>query len=53
MIMKNEKEKVEEFYDRIAEGYDQLYESPYWRLYHEITWRNIKNFFPRRKMHSF
>jgi len=49
MIMKNEKEKVEEFYDRIAEEYDQLYESPYWRLYHEITWRNIKKFLPQKK----
>ena len=46
MIMKDKKEKVEEFYDKIAEEYDQLYEGPYWRLYHEITWQNIKNFFP-------
>ena len=42
------KEKVEEFYDRIAEEYDQLYETPYWKLYHEITWQNIKKFLPRK-----
>ncbi|RLD14536.1 MAG: hypothetical protein DRI28_03265 [Caldiserica bacterium] len=47
--MKIKKEKVEEFYDKIAEEYDRIYQTPYWRLYHEITWHNIKQFLPRRE----
>lgn len=38
---------VKEFYERTAEEYDKGYETPYWRLYHEITWRNIKHFLPK------
>lgn len=47
--MKIKKEKVEEFYDKIAEEYDKKYQTPYWRLYHEITWNNIKKFLPKKK----
>ncbi len=47
--MENKKEKVEEFYDKIAKEYDKQYQTPYWKLYHEITWRNIKRFLPKRK----
>ena len=48
-MMRDKKEEVEEFYDKIAEEYDKLYESPYWKLYHEITWQNIKQFLPKKK----
>ena len=44
-----EKEKVEEFYDKIAKEYDQIYRSPYWKLYNEITWYNIRRFLPKKK----
>jgi len=47
--MKDKKEKVEEFYDKIAEEYDKQYQTPYWTLYHEITWHNIKQFLPKRR----
>ena len=40
---------VKEFYERTAEEYDKDYERPYWKLYHEITWNNIKQFLPKRK----
>lgn len=40
---------VKEFYERTAEDYDKGYETPYWRLYHEITWENIKRFLPKGK----
>ena len=49
MIMKDKKEKVEEFYDKVAEEYDKQYQTPYWTLYHEITWHNIKQFLPKRR----
>ena len=40
---------VKEFHERTAEEYDKDYDTPYWRLYHEITWHNIKQFLPERK----
>ena len=43
------REKVEKFYDKIAKEYDQKLETPYWKLYHEITWHNIKRFLPKKK----
>ena len=42
-------EKVKKFYNKIAEKYDRQFETPYWKLYHEITWNNIKEFLPKRK----
>jgi len=40
---------VKEFHERTAEEYDKDYNTPYWRLYHEITWHNVKQFLPERK----
>jgi ubiquinone/menaquinone biosynthesis C-methylase UbiE len=40
---------VKQFYEKTAETYDKEYEQPYWRLYHEITWENMKRFLPERK----
>jgi S-adenosylmethionine-dependent methyltransferase len=37
-------------YDEIAEHYEEDYLSdPYWRLYHDITWLNIKKHLPKDK----
>lgn len=41
--------EVKEFYNKIAREYDKQYETPYWKLYHEITWSNIKKFLPKKK----
>jgi ubiquinone/menaquinone biosynthesis C-methylase UbiE len=41
--------RVREFYDKAAEDYDREYETPRWKLYHEIAWENIKRFLPKRK----
>lgn len=41
--------EVEEYYNKIAKEYDELYETPYWKLYNEITWDNIKKFLPKKK----
>lgn len=50
LVMKNQDiELVRDFYDKTAEDYDKQYQTPYWKLYHEITWRNIKRFLPKRK----
>lgn len=40
---------VKEFYERAAGEYDKGYETPYWKLYNEITWRNVEQFLPKRK----
>jgi len=37
------------YYEKIAEEYDKQYQTPYWNLYNEITWNNIKQFLPKRK----
>jgi ubiquinone/menaquinone biosynthesis C-methylase UbiE len=47
--MKRDIELVKEFYEKTAKEYDKDYETPYWKLYHEITWENIKHFLPWRK----
>lgn len=48
--MRNQDVKlVKEFYDKAAKDYDKEYEEPYWRLYQEITWQNIRRFLPKRK----
>ena len=41
--------EVKKFYNKIAKEYDKQYKTPYWRLYHEITWDNIKKFLPKKK----
>jgi ubiquinone/menaquinone biosynthesis C-methylase UbiE len=41
--------KVLQFYERTAGEYDKDYEIPYWKLYHEITWQNLKQFFPKTR----
>jgi len=48
--MKNQDTKlVKEFYEKIAEGYDERYETPYWKLCDEITWANVKKFLQKRR----
>jgi len=48
--MKNQNlSEVKEFYEKTAKDYDKQYETPYWKLYSEITWNNIKKFLPKRK----
>jgi len=49
IVVKRDIELVKEFYEKTAKEYDKDYETPYWKLYHEITWENIKQFLPRRK----
>lgn len=47
--MKNQNKLVKTFYEKIAKDYDKQYQTPYWELYHEITWQNIKKFLPKNK----
>lgn len=48
--MKNQNvNPVKEYYEKTAKEYDKEYEGPYWKLYQEITWRNMKRFLPKRK----
>ena len=42
-------ESVKDYYDRTALEYDNEYDVPYWKLYHEIIWENIKLFLPKNK----
>ena len=41
--------QVKDVYNHQAESYDEEYDVPYYRLYHEITWHNIKRFLPKRQ----
>ena len=40
---------VTQYYDDTAREYDASYDTPYWRLYHAITWANIRRFLPPSK----
>jgi ubiquinone/menaquinone biosynthesis C-methylase UbiE len=37
------------YYDKIAEEYESTYTEPYWRLYFEVTWHNLKKYLPKKK----
>jgi len=42
------KRSNQRYHDRVAPIYDQVYErSPYWRVYRELTWRQIRRWLPR------
>jgi ubiquinone/menaquinone biosynthesis C-methylase UbiE len=49
VVIKRDVEPVKEFYEETAKEYDKDYQTPYWKLYHEITWENIKQFLPRKR----
>lgn len=39
-----------EHFDSVASTYEEIYEGhPFWRLYNEITWANIKKYLPKDK----
>ncbi len=43
--------KTASFYDNIADHYEEDYtQDPYWKLYNDITWHNIKSHLPKKKM---
>jgi ubiquinone/menaquinone biosynthesis C-methylase UbiE len=41
-----------EYHDAHAKDYDAGYDSPYWRIYNEITWNYIKPCLPKNKKKS-
>ncbi len=47
-MMKNT--KVSKYYDKIADHYEEDYsDDPYWKIYYDITWHNIKKHLPKDK----
>jgi len=40
---------AKDYYEKTAKDYDKEYQTPYFKLYHEITWENIKRFLPKKK----
>lgn len=34
------------YHDRIAGRYDQVYDTPYWRAYRDLSWRHLRPFLP-------
>ncbi len=34
------------YHDRVAGTYDQIYDTPYWRAYRDLSWRHLKHFLP-------
>lgn len=34
------------YHDRVAKRYDDVYDSPYWRFYRDLSWRHLKSFLP-------
>lgn len=41
--------KSTKFHNEIAQKYEKEYRTPYWNLYHEITWEHIKKYLPKDK----
>jgi ubiquinone/menaquinone biosynthesis C-methylase UbiE len=37
------------YHDRVARKYDDLYDTPYWRFYRDLSWRHLKPFIPERR----
>jgi len=37
------------YHDRVAAKYDQVYDSPYWRFYRDLSWRHLKPFLPAHR----
>jgi ubiquinone/menaquinone biosynthesis C-methylase UbiE len=34
------------YHDRVAPRYDDVYDTPYWRFYRDVSWRHLKPFLP-------
>src|SRR5688572_28295876 len=34
------------YHDRVAARYDDVYDTPYWRFYRDVSWRHLKPFLP-------
>jgi SAM-dependent methyltransferase len=34
------------YHDRVAAKYDDVYDTPYWRFYRDVSWRHLKPFLP-------
>ena len=50
MALKKRVSKAGQYYDKIADHYEEDYSrDPYWRLYHDITWADIKRHLPKDK----
>jgi ubiquinone/menaquinone biosynthesis C-methylase UbiE len=47
--MTTKKTKSTIFHDKIATKYESAYKNPYWNLYSEITWHNLKKYLPKKK----
>lgn len=41
--------KSTKFYNETAQQYEREYQTPYWSLYHEVTWEHIKKYLPKDK----
>ena len=37
------------YHEKNAEEYESSYSEPYWRLYFEVTWHNLKKYLPKKK----
>ena len=41
--------KSTEFHNEVAQKYEKEYQTPYWILYHEVSWEHIKKYLPKDK----
>ena len=37
------------YHDRVAAKYDQVYDTAYWRVYRDLSWRHLKPFLPTQR----
>jgi ubiquinone/menaquinone biosynthesis C-methylase UbiE len=34
------------YHDRVSKRYDDVYDTPYWRFYRDVSWRHLQRFLP-------
>jgi len=37
------------YHDRVARRYDDVYDTPYWRFYRDVSWRHLQRYLPDRR----
>jgi ubiquinone/menaquinone biosynthesis C-methylase UbiE len=37
------------YHDRMSKRYDDVYDTPYWRFYRDVSWRHLQRFLPAQR----
>ncbi len=37
------------YHDRVSKRYDDVYDTPYWRFYRDVSWRHLQRYIPEQR----